>query len=143
MKRDLIRLGFDPANITMKGLTGVDFYDAMGKRGSDFDMGVSVGWCSDYWVTGFGDTFPFQPVFDGDFLTAKYRAKVAAALRLHGNERINAIGKLDIEIMKNLAPVVITNTYNQLSFFSNRVDPRSLRFHRVYQDWSIPALALK
>ena len=45
--------------------------------------------------------------------------------------------------MKNVAPVVVTNTYNQLSFFSNRVDPRSLRFHRVYQDWSIPALALK
>jgi len=51
--------------------------------------------------------------------------------------------RADIEIMKNLAPVVVTNTYNQLSFFSNRVDPRSLRFHRVYQDWSIPALALK
>ena len=34
--------------------------------------------------------------------------------------------------MKNVAPVVVTNTYNQLSFFSNRVDPHSLRFHRVY-----------
>jgi len=145
VKRDLIRLGFDPANITMKGLTGADFYDALGKRGSGFDMGISVGWCSDYWywVAGPGDTFPFPLVFDGDFLTAKYRAKIAAALRLHGKARTRAIGKLDIEIMKNLAPVVVTNTYNQLSFFSNRVDPRSLRFHRVYQDWSIPALALK
>ena len=146
VKRDLIRLGFDPANITMKGLTGVDFYDAMGKRGSDFDMGVSVGWCSDYWVTGTGESFPFFLAFGPfgeDVLTPKYRAKIAAALRLPKKARIKAIGKLDIEIMENLAPMVITNTYNQLSFFSNRVDPRSLRFHRVYEDWSIPALALK
>jgi hypothetical protein len=28
-------------------------------------------------------------------------------------------------------------------FFSDRVDPRSLRYHRVYADWSIPDLALK
>jgi hypothetical protein len=34
-------------------------------------------------------------------------------------------------------------TYNNRYFFSNRVDPRSLRYHGVYEDWSIPALALK
>ena len=45
--------------------------------------------------------------------------------------------------MRNVAPVAVTNTYNNLYFFSDRVDPRSLRYHRVYQDWSIPALALK
>ena len=45
--------------------------------------------------------------------------------------------------MRNVAPVAVTNTYNNLYFFSNRVDPRSLEYHRVYQDWSIPALALK
>ena len=45
--------------------------------------------------------------------------------------------------MRNVAPVAVTNTYNNLYFFSDRVDPRSLRYHPVYQDWSIPALALK
>jgi hypothetical protein len=38
---------------------------------------------------------------------------------------------------------VVTNTYNNLYFFSNRVAPKSLRYHGVYQDWSIRALALK
>jgi peptide/nickel transport system substrate-binding protein len=143
VKRDLIRLGFDPANITMKGLSGADFYDALGKRGSDFDMGVSVGSCSDFPDYG-ADFFPFLLYGDAFFPdNPKYRAKIAAALRLTGPARTRAIGKLDIEIMKNVAPVVVTNTYNQIFFLSNRVDPRSLRFHRIYQDWSIPALALK
>ena len=128
----------------MTGLSGADFYDALGKRGSDFDMGVSVGWCSDFPDDGGGNFFRF--LLNGDAFfpnNPKYRAKIAAALQLTGPARTRAIGKLDIEIMKNLAPVVVTNTYNQLSFFSNRVDPRSLRFHRIYEDWSIPALALK
>ena len=145
VKRDLIRLGFDPANITMKGLSGADFYDALGKRGSDFDMGVSVRLVQRLRrLRATGDTFPFLLSGDAFFPDSpKYRAKIAAALRLSGAARTRAIGKLDIEIMKNVAPVAVTNTYNQLSFFSNRVDPHSLRFHRVYQDWSIPALALK
>jgi ABC-type transport system substrate-binding protein len=143
-RRDLIRLGFDPANITMTGLTGANFYEALGRRGSNFDMGVSAGWCSDFPDYGEGDAFPFL-MFGGAFFpdNPTYQAKIAAALRLTGAARARAIGKLDIEIMKNVAPVVVTNTYNQRYFFSNRVDPRSLRFHRVYQDWSIPALALK
>jgi ABC-type transport system substrate-binding protein len=144
VKRDLIRLGFDPANITMKGFSGANIYDAMGKRGNDADMGVSMGWCSDFPDYAAGDYFPF--LFNGDVFFSenpKYRAKLAAALHLSDRARARAIGKLDIEIMKNVAPVVATNTFNQRYFFSNRVDPRSLRFHRLYQDWSIPALALK
>jgi len=106
-------------------------------------MGVSVGSCSDFPDYG-GDFFPFLLYGDAFFPdNSKYRAKIAAALRLTGPARSRAIGKLDIEIMKNVAPVVVTNTYNQLFFLSNRVDPHSLRFHSFYQDWSIPALALK
>ena len=143
VKRDLINLGFQVDNITMKGFTGGNIYDALGKRGSDFDLAVSMGWCSDY--PGL-DMFPFIP-FGGasPFFpnSPKYRAKIEAALRLEDNARTKAIGKLDIEIMKNVAPVVVTNTYNNRYFFSNRVDPRSLSFHKVYGDWSIPSLALK
>jgi peptide/nickel transport system substrate-binding protein len=138
VRRTLVNLGFDPANITMKGFTGGDIYTAMGTRGSDFDLAVSVGWCSDYPDTGSaflpGLFFPPSP---------KYRNKIAAVLRLKGNARATALGRLDLEIMRNVAPVAVTNTYNNLYFFSNRVDPRNLQYHRVYQDWSIPALALK
>ena len=52
-------------------------------------------------------------------------------------------GKLDIAIMKNAAPLAPMGYYNNLFFFSNRVDPRSLVYSPVYTDWSIPALALK
>jgi ABC-type oligopeptide transport system substrate-binding subunit len=143
VKRDLMRLGFEPANITMKGFTGANIYDLIGKRGAEFDMVISVGWCSDFIDPAAGDTFPFLGVGWAFPDSPKYRAQIAAAARLKGKARTKAIGKLDIEIMRNLAPVVVTTTYNQLSFFSNRVDPQSLAFHRVYQDWSIPELALK
>jgi ABC-type transport system substrate-binding protein len=140
VKRDLINLGFQDADITMKGFTGGDIYDAMGKRGAAFDLAVSVGWCNDYpFVTG---GFPFTP-FGGFPDSPKYRAEIEAALRLQGEARTKAIGRLDVEIMKNVAPTVVTGIFNNLYFFSNRVDPHSLAFHKVYQDWSIPSLALK
>jgi ABC-type oligopeptide transport system substrate-binding subunit len=138
VRRTLIDLGFDPANITMKGFTGGDFYEAVFLRG-DFDLAVSVGWC-DYPGTGDGSAFIPGPFFPDN---AKYRNKIAAALRLEGKARATALGRLDLEIMRNVAPVAVTNTYNNLYFFSNRVDPRSLSFHKVYEDWSIPSLALK
>ena len=143
VRRGLVNLGFDPANITMRGFSGGDIYDAIGRRGSEFDLAVSLGWCDDFVDPLQIDWFPFLPGGSMFPDSPLYRDKIAAALRLRGNARIKAIGKLDLDIMRNLAPVAVTNTYNQLSFFSNRVDPRSLSFHRVYQDWSIPALALK
>ena len=45
--------------------------------------------------------------------------------------------------MRNFAPDAVMRTYNNRYFFSDRVDPRSLRYHGIYQDWSIPALSLK
>ncbi len=48
MRDALIQLGFDPAKIVMKGFSGAQIYDAMGVKGNDADMGVSMGWCSDY-----------------------------------------------------------------------------------------------
>ena len=40
--------------------------------------------------------------------------------------------------MRKLAPVAVMHTYNNRSFFSASVDPRSLKYHSVYHDWSIP-----
>ena len=144
VKRGLIDLGFDPAKITMKGFTGGNIYTAIAVRGSDFDLAVSLGICSDY-PQGPADAFlPLgvgrQPFFPD---SARYRAKLAAASRLRGPARSKALGELDIWLMKNIAPFAVMNAYNNRYFFSERVDPRSLRYHAVYQDWSIPALALK
>jgi peptide/nickel transport system substrate-binding protein len=141
VRRTLINLGFDPAKITMKGFTGGEIYTAV-RKGSDFDLAVSLGWCSDYPNTAPGDVSPFLP---GPFFpnNPNYLSKIAAAMRLKGSARATALGRLDLEITRKVAPVAVTDTFNNLYFFSSRVDPRSLRYHRVYRDWSIPAFALK
>ncbi len=41
-------MGFAENNIHMKGFSGAQIYDAMGVKGNDADMGVNMGWCSDY-----------------------------------------------------------------------------------------------
>jgi ABC-type transport system substrate-binding protein len=143
VRQTLIRLGFRPENITMKGYSGGTIYTAMGTHGSDLDIGVSMGWCSDdpdpyALLSGF-----FVPWNSVAMNSAKYRAKLAAANRLHGSARLKALGRLDLEITRNLAPAAFMRTYNDRFFFSSRVDPRSLVYSRVYQDWSIPALRLK
>jgi peptide/nickel transport system substrate-binding protein len=143
VKRDLINLGFAPANITMKGFTGGDIYTAVGVRGGDWDLAVSLGMCSDFPVPS--DFFSLGFAFGGSSLfdNSEYRARLAAALRLRGAARDKALGKLDVWLMKNLAPLAVMHTYNNRYFFSARVDPSSLKYHTVYEDWSIPALALK
>ena len=132
----LVKLGFDPAKIVMKGFSGAQIYDALGING--VDMGVALGWCSDYPGGDF-----FLRIGLGAAQFPGYDAKLAAAQKLPPDERAKALGKLDIAIMKNVAPLAPMGYYNNLFFFSNRVDPRSLVYSPVYTDWSIPALALK
>jgi ABC-type transport system substrate-binding protein len=127
----LVQLGFRPENITMKGYKGGELYTAMGTRGTDLDLGVSMGFCG-----ALPDSYGALKGFVAD--NAKYSRKVDAA-----RKRPKALGRLDLEITRTLAPAAAMRTYNNRYFFSDRLDPRSLRFNRVYQDWSIPALALK
>jgi peptide/nickel transport system substrate-binding protein len=144
VKRDLINLGFDPANITMRGFSGGQIYLAIGRPGADFDLAVSLGSCSDYPLRDPADAFRFNDWFNESIpANPTYRAKFAAASRLTGAARNKAFGELDIWLMKNVAPLAVMRAYNELHFLSSRVDPRSLAFHRVYGGWSIPALALK
>jgi len=142
VKQDLLNLGFQEDNITMKGFSGGNIYTAWGARGNDADIGVSMGWCSDY------------PGRDGGAdiaaaLTTSYTSsqrwwrKLEAASRLARQKRLDALGRLDIEIMKKLAPIAPQRTFDSRYFFSDRVDPKSLVYQAVYIDWSIPALALK
>ncbi len=127
----LVQLGFKPENITMKGYSGGDLYTAMGVRGSDLDMGVSMGYCGE-----FPDSYALLKSLAGD--NPKYSRRLEAA-----RKRPQVLGRLDLEITRNLAPAAVMRTYNNRYFFSDRVAPRSLMYSRVYQDWSIPALALK
>jgi len=151
VKQDLKNIGFSDSNITMKGFSGANIYDAMGKRGNDADMGVSMGWCSDYpdpydWINILlygGGIQDENNVNYSYFNSPKWNKKMENAAALVGPKRLAVYGQLDIDIMKQAAPVAVERTYNNRYFFSNRVNPKSLVYQGIYQDWSIPALALK
>ena len=151
VRRDLIRLGFKAGDINMKGFSGADLYDAMGKRSTDLDMGVSMGWCSDYpdpydWINILlygGGIQAENNVNYSYFNDPKWNGKMEKAARLVGPQRLKVYGQLDLDIMQQAAPMAIERTYNNRYIFSNRVNPKSLLYQGIYQDWSIPALALK
>jgi peptide/nickel transport system substrate-binding protein len=151
VRRDLIRLGFKSDNIEMRGFSGGDIYDAMGVRGNTADMGTSMGWCQDYPDPyDFINILLYGPTIQAEnnvnysyFNQGKWNKKMAAAAKLVGPARLKAYGALDVDLMKNAAPVASERTYNSRYVFSNRVNPKSLVYQGVYEDWSIPALALK
>jgi ABC-type transport system substrate-binding protein len=140
VRQDLVNLGFRREDITMKGFTGIRIYDAMAMPGNDADIGVSMGWCADFPdpVTQIEGALSYSHM-----RSPLWRKRLDAASRLVGQERLDAYGKLDIALMRKVAPVAVERTYNNRYFLSSRVDPKSLVFQAVYQDWSIPALALK
>ena len=39
--------------------------------------------------------------------------------------------------------MAVERTYNNRYFFSNRVNPKSLVYQGIYQDFRLPAMALK
>jgi peptide/nickel transport system substrate-binding protein len=151
VKRDLTRMGFAENNIHMKGFSGAEIYDAMGVRGNDADMGVNMGWCSDYpdpydWINIllYGKGIQAQNNVNYSYMNvAKWNKKMESAAKLVGPKRLSTYGKLDLDITKQAAPMGIERTYNNRYLFSNRVNPKSLVYQGIYQDFSIPALALK
>ena len=151
VRRDLIRLGFKAGNINMKPFSGADVYDAMGKRGNDLDMGVSMGWCSDYpdpydWINILLYGGAIQAENNNNysyFNDRKWNKKMEAAARLVGPNRLKVYGQMDLDIMKKAAPMAVERTYNNRYVFSNRVNPKSLVYQGIYQDFSIAAMALK
>jgi peptide/nickel transport system substrate-binding protein len=151
VRRDLIRLGFKAGNINMKPYSGADIYDVMGKRNTDIDIGVSMGWCSDYpdpydWINIllYGKSIQAENNVNYSYFNSpKWNKRMESAARLVGPKRLTVYGQLDLDIMKQAAPMAIERTYNNRYIFSNRVNPKSLIYQGIYQDWSIPALALK
>jgi peptide/nickel transport system substrate-binding protein len=151
VKRDLTRMGFSENNIHMKGFSGADIYTAMGVRGNDADMGVNMGWCSDYpdpydWINIllYGGGIQAENNVNYSYMNvAKWNKKMSSAAKLTGPKRLSTYGKLDITLMKQVAPLVAERTYDNRYLLSNRVNPRSLVYQGIYQDWDWAAIALK
>jgi len=151
VRQDLINLGFHSGNITMKGFSGGNIYTAMGRRGTDADMGVSMGWCSDYpdpydWINIllYGGSIQAENNNNYSYMNiGKWNKKMQRAARLVGPKRLKVYGNLDLALMRQVAPMAVERTYNNRYFFSNRVNAKGLVYQGIYQDWSIPAMALK
>jgi ABC-type transport system substrate-binding protein len=151
VRRDLIRLGFKAGDINMKPFSGADLYDAMGKRGNELDIGVSMGWCSDYpdpydWINILLYGGAIQAENNNNysyFNDPKWNKKMEAAAKLVGPNRLKVYGQMDLDIMNQAAPMAVERTYNNRYVFSKRVNPASLVYQGIYQDFSINAMALK
>ncbi|HSS79946.1 MAG TPA: ABC transporter substrate-binding protein [Gaiellaceae bacterium] len=152
VRRDLISLGFKPGDITMKGFSGADLYDAMGHRNTDLDMGTNMGWCSDYpdpydWVNillhGGSSIQAENNVNYSYFNDPKWNKKMESAARLVGPNRLKVYGQLDLDVMSQAAPMAVERTYNNRYIFSNKVNPQSLVYQGIYQDFDWAAIALK
>jgi ABC-type transport system substrate-binding protein len=151
VKQDLKNLGFNDSDITMKGYSGGEIYTAMGVKGNPLDMGVSMGWCSDYpdpydWINIllYGGGIQAENNVNYSYMNlGSWNTKMEKAARLVGPQRLKVYGQMDVDIMNKVAPMAIERTYNNRYFFSNRVNPKGLVYQGIYQDWSIPALALK
>jgi hypothetical protein len=114
-------------------------------------MGVSMGWCSDYpdpydWlnILLYGPGIQADNNVNYSYMNLPaWNKKLANAAKMVGPNRYKTYGKLDIDVMNQVAPVAVTRTYNTRYLFSSRVNSKSLVFSKVYADFSIGAMALK
>jgi len=146
-RADLAQIGI---KTTVRGFRGFALFEAAGKRGSEHDI-TQGGWCQDY-----PDPYDFINIllYGGSIHAAnnvnlsyfddpEFNRKMLAAARQVGPARREAYAALDADIMKNAAPWAVTTVPNNRFVFSGRVAPRSLVYQGAYQNWSLPALALK
>ncbi len=125
VKQALEQIGFD---VTGVGFSGGDIYTAMGIRGAPFDLGVSVGWCADYW-----DPWNFMQLFDGTLIRDEnnvnfsyfddpvFNERLHAARELEGDERYDAFRDIEHDLVRDAAPWAAQRTYNNRDLFSRRI----------------------
>jgi len=123
---------FDLAQIGIKAdiqqLNGAVYYTKAGVRGADFDM-IRAGWIADY-----PDPYDFINVLlDGGLIqdsnnvnlayynNPKFNKEMAAAARLVGSQRYSTYGSLDVDIMKNAPPWIVTYATTTRMLLSKRL----------------------
>ncbi len=142
-RQALIGIGFDPSRIEMHGFAGFDFYLALGRANPPFDLAVGTQLCPEYPdpASLIGQALNMRGPF-GPASPAFTKAFNILSRTLKGKARIRALGRFDLGVTKSLAPVAMLWFSDDLSFFSDRVDPASLEFAPGYR-WSLTALRLK
>ncbi|TML54505.1 MAG: ABC transporter substrate-binding protein [Actinobacteria bacterium] len=147
VRQALVGLGFDASRIEMRGFSGYDLYTAADTHGTPFDLVVGMGFGvpmpSADPASFVGEGLVGLGLGDFDPANASYNKAFHILSRtLNGKARLRALGRFDVQVMKNFAPVAVLSVSNDLTFFSDRVDPESLRYSPDY-GWSFTALRLK
>jgi ABC-type transport system substrate-binding protein len=119
-----------------------------GTRGADFDMFL-IAWASDY-----PDPSVFiNPILDGRLIQdsnnsnysyfddAVYNRRMTVASRLDGDVRFGAYGKLDVDLMRDAAPIAPIITPNVREFVSARTT--GYVFQPVYQAADLSLLQVR
>jgi len=99
-----------------------------GTRGEPFDL-TTEGWINDYLdpfdtLNQFLDGTTIGPSNNNDisyFDEPVYNARLQAAAQLTGAERYAAYGNLDVELVRDAAPLAVIGTFNNRDFFSARI----------------------
>jgi hypothetical protein len=127
----------------MRSYAGFDLYEAIGGANPPIDLVVGVGACSSSPdpASFIGPTLNLPGPF-GPANGAYSKAFNVLSRTLKGKARLRALGRFDVQVMKTLAPVAMLTASNDLTFFSDRVDPASLRY-APGSGWSFTALRLK
>ena len=144
-KYELEQAGF---KVTLKPQPFGVAIKTMGTKGTDVDM-FQIGWIADYF-----DPFDFINILlDGTniqdtnnqnysyFNDPKYNKAMAAAAKMTGDARYKAYGALDVDIMKNAAPMIPIFNYTFRDFISANTEnyiPSALYGHPI-----INAMAIK
>jgi ABC-type oligopeptide transport system substrate-binding subunit len=144
-KFNLEQAGF---KVTLKPQPFAVAIKTAGDKGGDFDA-FNIGWLADY-----PDPFDFINVLlDGNNIqesnnsnyaylnNAAYNKRMNDAAKLTGDARYAAYGKLDVDLMKNLAPWTPFMNQNTREFIASRIT--NYIYHPVYASAVINALAVK
>ena len=151
VRQDLINLGFDPANITMMPFSRRLRLVRPDAATSPISASRWAGARTIRTRTTGSTRFcrarrrhdRVHSVNYSRMDLPKWNAKMDAAAKLVGRSASRSTASSTWTSCDEVAPMAVERTYNNRYFFSDRVDPKSLVYQGIYQDWSIPALALK
>jgi peptide/nickel transport system substrate-binding protein len=137
-------------NIDPQGFRGFAIYDAAGKRNSPHAF-TTGGWCQDY-----SDPYDFINVllYGGAlqdennnnlayFNNSAYNKRMEKAAKLIGAKRLAAYGSLENDLVTKQGPWAAWNQPTNQFFFSNRVNPKSLIYQSIYEEFPFNDMALK
>jgi ABC-type transport system substrate-binding protein len=125
LQRDLKPIGI---TVVVKKFPGPQLFQQLFTPGSHYDMalnGIGVDYLDPYGM--------LNVLFDGrligtpvsfnlaHFDSPEYNAKLTAASKLTGAARFVAYGKLDVDLVRNAAPVAAYQTESAATFVSSRV----------------------